>query len=217
MQDIATRLKIMPIVIATLVLFAQGCDSGAPPPSPPASATSTDDDDKKSSSKALSKSKELDFDESADEDEDESGSKSSKFNFGGADFGEKEVVDALKKCHESARFFNRFDEDEAMGKCTKLQLAKVDCEVRGLRKILSDKQLEQFNKALADDSSSGYKGWTIDQCLDCAKGSGEDLCMNSSGKEQVGTKVFFLKKGDSEITGKMMVLPVRPGQSTSKE
>lgn len=208
MQDLITRLKIMPAIIAVSVLFAAGCDSSTPPPSPPASATSSEDEDY--SSKNLSKSEELD--ESKDEDEDEEEEKSSEFNFGGADFGEKEIVDAVKKCVDDGKFFNRFDEDEAIGKCTKLSLAKVNCDSKGLKKVLSDKQLEQFNKALSDDSSSGYKGWTIDQCLDCEKGSDEDLCKNSSGKEQVGTKVFFLKEADAELTGKSMVLPVRPGQ-----
>ena len=211
MQNLITRLKIMPAVIGMSALFVLGCDSGTPPPSPPAAATE-DEDYSKSSSKNLSKSEELDVDESKDDEEEEEDSKSTKFNFGGAEIGEKEVLDAVKKCVESQKFYNRFDEDDALGKCTKLSLAKVDCESKGLKKALSDKQLEQFTKAMADDSSSGYKGWTIDQCLDCEKGSDEDLCKNSSGKEQIGTKVFFVKESGTEITGKSMVLPVRPGQ-----
>jgi hypothetical protein len=213
MQDLSTRLKIMPTFLAAALLFVFGCDSGAPPPSPPASATTSEDAEgtTKSKSKTLSKSEELDDDESKDDDEEEE-TKSSKFNFGGAKIGEKDVIDAVEKCLESGKFYNRFDEDEALGKCTKLALAKVDCDSKGLKKVLSDKQLEQFNSAMNDDTTAGYKGWTIDQCLDCAKGSDEPLCQNSSGKEQVGTKVFFLQVADAETKGKSMVLPVRPGQ-----
>ena len=218
MQNLITRLKIIPAALAISALFALGCDSGTPPPSPPATATATtteDEDYSKSSSKNLSKSEELNVDESKGKEKEEKDeeTKPSEFNFGGADIGEKEVIEAVKKCLDSQKFYNRFDEDEALGKCTKLSLAKVNCEAKGLKKVLSDKQLEQFTKALSDDSKSGYKGWTIDQCLDCEKGSDEDLCKNSSGKEQIGTKVFFLKQADSEITGKSMVLPVRPGQA----
>ena len=210
MQDLITRLKIMPAIIAASVLFAVGCDSSTPPPSPPASATASEDDEY--SSKTLSKSEELDVDESKDDEDEDEDEKSSEFNFGGAEFGEKEIVDAVKKCVDTGKFFNRFDDDEAIGKCTKLPLAKVNCDAKSLKKVLSEKQLTQFNKAITDDSSSGYKGWTIDQCLDCEKGSDEDLCTGSNGKEQVGTKVFFLKEADAELTGKSMVLPVRPGQ-----
>ncbi len=120
-------------------LFVLGCDSGTPPPSPPAAAE--DEDHSKSSSKNLSKSEELDVDESKDdedEDEDED-SKRTEFNFGGAEVGEKEVLDAVKKCVDGQKFYNRFDEDDALGKCTKLSLAKVDCESKGLKKALSDK------------------------------------------------------------------------------
>jgi hypothetical protein len=211
MQDLSARFKIMPAFFAVALLFVFGCDSGAPPPSPPASADTSEDAEgkTKAKSKTLSKSEELDDEETKNEEEE---AKRSAFNFGGAKIGEKEVVDALEKCLESGKFYNRFDEDETLGKCTKLSLANVDCDSKGLKKVLSDKQLEQFNTALADDTSSGYKGWTIDQCLDCKKGSDEALCQNSSGKEQVGTKIFFLQVADSETKGKSMVLPVRPGQ-----
>ncbi len=212
MQDFTTRLKIMPAIVAASVLFAVGCERSAPPPSPPTS-TPTSAEEKDFSSQTRSKSEELD--ESKDdeeEEEEEEEEEASDFNFGGAEFGEKEAVEEVKKCVDDGKFFNRFDEEEAIGKCTKLSLAKVDCELKGLKKVLSDKQLKQLNKVMSDDSSTGYKGWTIDQCLDCKKGSDEDLCKSSSGKEQVGTKVFFLKENDSELTGKSMLLPVRPGQ-----
>jgi hypothetical protein len=209
MRDFITSLKIMPAIIGAWILFLAACDSSTPPPSPPASAT-TPSEDEEFSSKTVSKTEELDEPKEDDEEEDE---KASEFNFGGADLGEKEVVDAVKKCVDAGKFFNRFDSDEAVGTCTKLSLAKVDCESKGLKKVLSDKQLEQFQKAMSDDSSSGYKGWTIDQCLDCEKDSDEDLCKNSSGKEQVGTKVFFVKEVDTVLSGKSMVLPVRPGES----
>ncbi len=221
MQDLIARLNLMPAIIVASVIFAVGCDSGSPPPAPPSSTSSSESGEY--SSKTLSKSEELsdskdDKDEDKEEDdEDDEDKKSAEFNFGGAEFGDKENVDAVKKCVDAGKFFNRFDEDEAVGKCTKLALAKVNCDSKSLKKALSDKQLEQFNKAMSDESETGYKGWTIDQCLDCEKGSDEDLCKNSSGKEQVGTKIFFLREKDSNLTGKAMVLPVRPGQSKNKD
>ncbi len=223
MQDLIARLNVMPAIIVASVLFAVGCDSGSPPPSPPSTTSSSENGE--FSSKTLSKSEELSETKDEDdedgkddeEDEEDEDKKSAEFNFGGAEFGDKENVDAVKKCVDAGKFFDRFDADEAVGKCTKLALAKVNCDSKSLKKVLSDKQLEQFNKAISDDSEAGYKGWTIDQCLDCKKGSDEDLCKNKSGSEQVGTKVFFVKEKDSALSGKSMVLPVRPGQSKNKD
>lgn len=190
-----------------IALIGLSCSSSSAPPAPPSNSTA-EDETYSDKSKALEKES-LDDDDD-EEDDDEEDEKESAFNFGGAEIGEKEIVDAVKKCLDSEKFYNRFDEDDALGKCTKLSLAKVDCDKKGLKKVLSDKQVEQFQTALSGD----YSGWEMDQCLDCEADADEDLCMNSSGKEQVGTKVFFVKESGNEISGKTMVLPVRPGHKT---
>lgn len=209
-------MRLLQLLMLGMTAIMVACSSSPPPPSPPAQS---DNGEYSSSSKNL-KSKDLDAEKDDEEEkdkddedgEDDEETSVSSFDFGGAEVGDKEVVDAVKSCHEKGNFYNRFDEDEALGKCTKLKLAKVDCSTKELKKVLSEKQKGQFEKALADDSSAGYKGWKIDQCLDCEKGADEDLCKNSSGSEQVGTKIFFVKEDNSEISGKSMVLPVRPGQ-----
>lgn len=207
--------RLLQMLLLGLAAVSVACSSSSAPPSPPAKA---DEGEYSSSSKNL-KSKDAEADPEEDDEEigksaedEEEETSSSSFDFGGAEVGEKEVVDAVKSCHEKGNFYDRFDEDEALGKCTKLKLAKVDCTTKALKKVLSEKQKEQFETAMADDSSTGYKGWKIDQCLDCEKEADEDLCKNSSGKEQVGTKIFFVKEENNEISGKSMVLPVRPGQ-----
>lgn len=188
--------------LSVITVTSVACSSSAPPPAPVTKSADGDYDTR--SSKSLS-SESGNGDELEDESDDEELAKSS-FDFGGAEIGDKEVVEAVKSCHEKGRFYDRFDEDEALGKCTTLELAQVSCTAKDLRKLLSTKQKEQFNAALKDS----YEDWEIDQCLDCEKGADEDFCMNNSGKEQVGIKVFFVKDENDQISGKTMVLPVRP-------
>ena len=115
MQDLIARLNLMPAIIVASVIFAVGCDSGSAPPAPPSSTSSSESGEY--SSKTLSKSEELseskdDKDEEEEQEEDDEDKKSAEFNFGGAEFGDKENVDAVKKCVDAGKFFNRFDEDD---------------------------------------------------------------------------------------------------------
>lgn len=207
MYDLKTIFSLLKPMMIGIALIGIGCESSSSAPPPPATSKSPDEGEFSAKNKTLESEPIDEEEETVEEEEEPAGA----FNFGGAEIGEKEIIDAVKKCLESENFYNRFDEKDALGKCTKLSLAKVDCDKKGLKKVLSEKQLEQFQTALDGD----YSGWEIDQCLDCEKDADEDLCKNSSSKEQVGTKVFFVKEEGNEVSGKTMVLPVRPGQSSS--
>lgn len=130
---------------------------------------------------------------------------------GGADIGEEGIKTSVKICNAEGFYYDRYQGEK--GTCSKVALAQVKCTEKGLLKLLTEGQKEQFKKSI----KSTYKGWLLDQCIDCPKNTPNELCANKDNENQVGTKVFFVSFDEStnEIRGKAMFLPVRP--KTEKE
>lgn len=184
-------------LISLTIIAVVGCSSSKPPTTP-----TTPSQDATAANRQ-------DMGENATVDDGESASAEVKLTFmtGGAKVGDADTQDEVKKCHDDKMFFDRFGSDAAV--CSDLSLAKVDCSVKGVRKVLSTKQREQFDTAM----SGTYKGWLLDQCLDCGKDADSKLCQTSAGDAQEGTKLFFVKEENAEIRGKSLLVPFRPGQS----
>lgn len=210
-----------------LLLCMFGC-TVAPPPSPPSQSNEDSDENDTNADNADDSEDDTTSEEDPDTDEDndpdnvqnstddetQEGQNQLKepttFLRTPAAVGDKETKTAVKQCIDQGFAFDRFA--TGTGGCTGVQLAKVDCSVDGISKILSAKQLEQFTAALA----GSYSGWQIDQCLDCPKGGTDELCQNTdSGIQQEGTKIFFVKEEAGQIKGKSMLLPIRPWQSST--
>ena len=127
-----------------------------------------------------------------------------------ADLGDEATKQAMQQCMAQGNAFDRFS--ETTGTCVKqVFLAKLDCNLEGIRAILTPNQRTQFEAAL----EGKYKDWLVDQCIDCPKGGQETLCKNSDGDGQTGTKILFVKQELTQIKGISMVLPARPWQETT--
>lgn len=132
------------------------------------------------------------------------------FVTGGAAVSDRDTREDVSKCLGQGYFFDRFAGD--FGVCTDLPLAALDCHLAGLSAVMSAKQREQFQAAIG----GSYKGWLIDQCLDCKSGVSDPLCESRAGKAQVGTKIFFVQEENTEIRGKTLLLPVRPRRALAR-
>lgn len=188
------------IALSLFLALSFGCDTEKAPEAPSTSSSAQRVDQSKG-------------DQPIDEEDldDSDATAASKINFGGAKVGDPDTRDEVTECLDDGKFFDRFKGD--MGSCTKLDLAKVDCSKSGLQKIMSAKQRAQFKDSLAGT----YKGWLVDQCVDCGPKSDSPTCENKDGEKQVGTKVFFVIEEDTEIRGKSMLIPVRPKQAADDE
>lgn len=187
------------IVAAALVAFATACGHQAPPAAPTTEAASAQRPDQSSHESS-----------DATKEDDEDTAEKASYLTGGAKVGDEDTQKDVAKCLEGKTFYDRFSDDA--GTCTELPLAKVDCTLKGVKAILSAKQRKQFDDAM----DGNYKDWLVDQCVDCAEGSDDELCKNADGDAQVGTKLFFVREENSEIRGKVMLIPVRPGVKATK-
>jgi hypothetical protein len=190
------------LLVIQVLLFS--CESKSPPPIPDPNQDGL-----------LKNSKNLTGDDKDKNSEDATGPDLTpvKPSIGGADIGDEGSKSAVKICNTEGYYYDRYNGEK--GACTKIQLAKVKCTQKGLQKILTESQIEQLETSL----KKSYKGWLIDQCIDCPPDSTEDLCASKDGDEQVGTKVLFVKEGETanEIRGKAMFLPSRPTSKTSSK
>ena len=123
------------------------------------------------------------------------------FQCGGADL-QKSVMDDLMSCHKKGRFYDRGDE-----KCTKLNLAQIDCTAKGLRKKMTSKQKSAFDDAL----DGAFEGYEVDQCIDCAADVDNSLC-ELDNDAKTGTMVFMIKPDGTEVKRTPFFFAGRPFQ-----
>lgn len=183
------------ILLAALaaILAASGCSSSKSPAPPPTEEPL----------------EEAPIDTDFDDDSGELTPSGASYDFGGADIGDDETKREVQDCHDDGNVYDRFSGDA--GKCGKLQLAAIDCTLKALRGLLTDKQKTQFNDSLAGK----YSGYEIDQCGDCEKDSDQKACDPGDSKE--GMIVFFVKEvnEEEEIAGLTMFLPHRKAHDTA--
>ena len=197
----------MPLLMVMLVLFlgSQCSSSQAPPQAPP-----NDSDSSRDIGTGLdvgsSSNDDTSLDESDDSDDD-GDSSSGDYERTCVDVGGDELVEQCNECLEEGKFFDRFDDDGA-GKCTRIELALTDCTEDAVQEFMSKNAKSEFKKAL----NSSFEDFELDQCVDCPPDSGSKHCENNDGKEQVGTKLFFIEKDDNSITGKNILIKSRPGK-----
>ena len=189
------------------IVMVSACSSSAPPAPPPSTPSSTGQD-RSSSFSADRERDRYDDDDDDERDDDEEEEEGFDWDDCGAEVGDETTKDEVRECNDDGRFFDRFA--GATGKCTRRKLAKVSCDEDAILDLLSKDQKKQFEGAL----EGAYDGYEIDQIADCPPDTSSDVCrQDGSGGSQVGTKIFFVKEEDTELLGKAMLLPFRPGQS----
>lgn len=139
--------------------------------------------------------KELDSSESSAD-----ASVSKKFNTGGLPLGSESMQEALKKCHEKIKYFDRAKEE-----CVEsAELFQGDCTKEAISAKLEEKQKKNFDDLLSGETLKDYK---IDQCVACPKSSSNDICKSKSGAKQDGLKIFFAKDDAGEIKIQSLNIP----------